>query len=229
MILLSAFLLGGIIGILLWLYVSNFIERLQRDIYHTYIELFPQHPPLFQPHFADIQGKKCGHILGYFFFCGILFACLINLTDNPFLALWLGSSVILLWAIAYLDWQYQLISPTPCLWLTALGLMGATQSLSFLTLEESLQSAVGFFLVFYGIYWGAKWLYKKEAFGQGDYWLALGLGSYLPFEHFPFFLLISCLLGIVFALISQKRNAFLPFAPFLCVSTFVVWLLNYSS
>ncbi|MBF0750748.1 MULTISPECIES: A24 family peptidase [unclassified Pasteurella] len=229
MILFSSFLLGGIFGILLWFYISGFIERLQTDIYNTYIEVFPQHPPVFRPSSAAIQGKKCGHISKYFFFCGILFTCLIKLTENPLLALWLGCTIILLWAIAYLDWQYQLISPSPCLWLTALGLIGASQSLSPLTLEESLQSSVGFFLIFYGIYWISKWYYKKEAFGQGDYWLALALGTYLPLVYLPFFLLTACSLGILFALIYQKRNAFLPFAPFLCFSTFVVWVFNYYS
>ncbi|OOF42551.1 prepilin peptidase [Rodentibacter trehalosifermentans] len=229
MILLAAFLLGGISGIALWLYISGFIENLQREIYTTYRELFPQNPPVFQSHFASIQGKKCGHILGYFFLCGAIFTALNIITKNPFYALWLGGTILLLWTITYLDWQYQLISSIPCLWLTTLGLFGAFQSFSVLTLEQSLQSAVGFFLVFYGIYWVAKWYYKKEAFGQGDYWLALGLGSYLPFEHFPFFLLIACLSGILFRLIFPKRNDFLPFAPFLCLSTFVVWLVNYSS
>ncbi|VEH68235.1 type 4 prepilin-like proteins leader peptide-processing enzyme [Rodentibacter pneumotropicus] len=143
-------------------------------------------------------------------FCivGFLFALLTLTAENAFLTLWIGCSIVLLWAIAYLDWQYQLISTTPCLILTALGFIGASQSFSSLTLEESLQSAVIFFLLFYGIYWIAKWYYKEEAFGQGDYWLALGIGSYLPLKHFPIFLLIACLLGIFFTFLSTKRLVF---------------------
>lgn len=227
MIYFASFLLGGIFGIALWLYVSTFTKCLQTDIYHSYIELFPQNPPPFQPHFSIIQEKKCGHFSLYFFTVGFLFALLTLTAENALLTLWLGCSIVLLWAIAYLDWQYQLISTTLCLILTALGLIGASQSFSSLTLEESLQSAVIFCLVFYGIYWIAKWYYKEEAFGQGDYWLALGIGSYLPLKHFPIFLLIACLLGIFFTFLSTKRLVFLPFAPFLILSSFVVWLFNY--
>ncbi|MCQ9121973.1 prepilin peptidase [Rodentibacter pneumotropicus] len=229
MIYFASFLLGGIFGIALWLYVSTFAKRLQTDIYHTYTELFPQNPPPFQPYFSIIQEKKCGHFSLYFFTVGFLFALLTLTAENALLTLWLGCSIVLLWAIAYLDWQYQLISTTLCLILTALGLIGASQSFSSLTLEESLQSAVIFCLVFYGIYWIAKWYYKEEAFGQGDYWLALGIGSYLPLKHFPIFLLIACLLGIFFTFLSTKRLVFLPFAPFLILSSFVVWLFNYYS
>ncbi|MCX2960820.1 prepilin peptidase [Rodentibacter caecimuris] len=229
MIYLASFLLGGIFGITLWLYISTFIERLQTDIYSTYTALFPQNPPIFQPHFAAIQEKKCGHFFRYFFTVGSLFSVLLFTTENAFFSLWLACTLLLLWTIAYLDWQYQLISTTSCLILTALGFIGASQSFSFLILEESLQSAVIFFFVFYSIYWLAKWHYKKEAFGQGDYWLALGIGSYLPLKQLPVFLLLACLSGILFALLSQKRKAFLPFAPFLCLSSFVVWLFNYYS
>lgn len=227
MVSLASVLLGGILGIGLWVYVEGFIERLQKDIYHNYAELFPQNPPHFQPHFAAIQGKKCGHFRDYFCFGGGLLFLLNIASNNPLFALWLSITLMLLWAIVWLDWQYQLISSMPCLCLVALGFWGADQGFSALTLEESLQSAVGFFLIFYGIYWLAKWHYKKEALGSGDYWLALGIGSYLPLERLPLFLLIACLLGIAFALIFRQRKDFLPFAPFLCSSTFVVWLLDY--
>lgn len=223
----ASFLLGGILGLALWLYVSGFIVRLQTDIYQNYVELFPQKPPSFQPHLAGIQQKKCGHFGYYFLLCGCLLTCLTFWFSDPYFILWFGCTLILLWAIAYIDWQYQLISPTPCLWLLTLGLLGATQSFSPLTLAESLQSAVIFFLVFYGIYWIAKWHYKKEAFGQGDYWLALGIGSYLPLERLPLFLLIACLSGILFTILCKKTNSFLPFAPFLCFSILVVFLVNY--
>ncbi len=227
MILFASFFLGGVFGVALWLYISGFITRLQGDIYNNYIELFPQNCPQFQPHFAAIQQKKSGHILGYFLITGLIFALITAIIKNPLFALWLGCTIILLWTIAYLDWQYQLISPTPCLWLLALGLFGTIQSLSPLTLVQSLQSAVIFFFVFYGIYQLAKWYYQKEALGQGDYWLALGIGSYLPAECLPLFLLIACLLGILFAILFKRKDRFLPFAPFLCVSILVVLTINY--
>ena len=71
MIYFTMFLLGGILGIALWFYLSGFITRLQQDISATYVELFPQNRSPFQPHFASIQQKKCGHILRYFLVLGL--------------------------------------------------------------------------------------------------------------------------------------------------------------
>lgn len=226
MIVLAAFLLGGAAGVLLWLYVTGFIERLQQDIHATYVELFPQNPPIFQPHFAAIQPKKCGQIWRYFCLAGSLLACLQIYFNDDLFTLWIGSTLLILWAISYLDWHYQLISPTPCLWLLALGLFGAQNGFSAFTLAESLQSAAGFFLVFYGIYWLAKAYYKQEAFGRGDYWLALGLGSFLPLENLPHFLLLACMLGIGGALILRKTKGFLPFGPFMCASVIALWTVH---
>lgn len=222
MIVLAAFLLGGVAGVILWVYVTGFIPRLQQDIYETYVELFPQNPPIFQPHFATIQPKKCGQIGAYFFIAGSLFACLHRYVNDDLVTLWIGSCLLLLWAISLLDWHYQLISPTPCLCLLALGMGGSYFSLSPLTLEESLQSAAGFFLVFYAIYWLAKTYYKQEAFGRGDYWLALGLGSFLPLENLPHFLLLACMLGMGAALILRKTKGFLPFGPFMCSACVII-------
>lgn len=100
-----------------------------------------------------------------------------------------------------------------------MGLFGAHQEFSILTLSQSLESAVSFFGVFYIIYHLSKWFYKKEALGSGDYWLALGIGAYLTIAHLPLFLFIACLLGIIVYWISRKPV--LPFAPFLCISLIV--------
>ena len=48
-----------------------------------------------------------------------------------------------------------------------------------------------FFIVFYAIYWIAKFYYGKEAFGRGDYWLAMALGSFIHLETLPHFFIIS--------------------------------------
>lgn len=218
----ATFLLGGTLGVALYLYISSFIERLQTDVYAAYVELFPNNPPPFQRHLANLQTQKCGHVLQYFFVVGFIFSAFTALAPSPSFALWFSTALALLWAIAYLDWRYRLISPTPCLGLLALGLFGAAQSFSDLMLEQSLQSAAGFFLLFYAVYWFAKWHYKQEAFGRGDYWLALAIGSYLPLEQLPIFLLIACVTGILFALPLRKTKEFLPFAPFLCLSFIIL-------
>ena len=139
--------------------------------------------------------------------------------QNELFTLWLAITLSLLFVISWLDWHYQLISPTPCLFLFLLGLFGAHQEFSILTLSQSLENAVSFFGVFYIIYHLSKCFYKKEALGRGDYWLALGIGTYLTIAHLPLFLFIACLLGIIAYWIYRKPV--LPFAPFLCISLIV--------
>ena len=227
MIYFAMFLLGGILGSALWFYLSGFITRLQQEIYTTYIELFPQNRSPFQPHFAYIQPKKCGHILRYFLGIGVGFIFLQIAFKNSTFTIWLGITLLILWAISYLDWHYQLISTTPCLWLLTMGLFGADNNFSLLTLSESIKSAASFFIVFYAIYSIAKFYYGKEAFGRGDYWLAMALGSFIYLETLPHFLLLASVLGIFFSLIHRKKKEFLPFAPFMNLSAIIIYFVKY--
>ena len=206
-------------GIYVWLYIDRFIPNLQQEIYQNYIELYPENSPIFHSEKAAIQSRKCGHICLYFSGFGLCFAALCYFLQDKLFTLWLAITLSLLFVISWLDWHYQLISPTPCLFLFFLGLFGAHQEFSILTLSQSLESAVSFFSVFCIIYHLSKWFYKKEALGRGDYWLALGIGTYLTIAHLPLFLFIACLLGIIVYWISRKPV--LPFAPFLCISLII--------
>lgn len=219
MMTLAFFLLGGLAGIFVWLYIDRFIPNLQQEIYQNYIELYPENSPIFHSEKAAIQSQKCGHIFLYFLGFGLCFAVLCYFLQDELFTLWLAITLSLLFVISWLDWHYQLISPTPCLFLFFLGLFGVHQGFSVLTLSQSLESAVSFFGVFYIIYHLSKCFYKKEALGRGDYWLALGIGTYLTITNLPLFLFIACLLGIIAYWISRKPV--LPFAPFLCLSLII--------
>ena len=227
MIYFAMFLLGGILGSALWFYLSGFITRLQQEIYATYVELFPQNFLSFQPSVSSIQQKKCCHILRYFLSVGVGFIFLQIAPKDSIFAVWLGLTLLILWAISYLDWHYQLISTTPCLWLLTLGLFGADNNFSLPTLSESIKNTASFFIVFYTIYWVAKFYYGKEAFGRGDYWLAMALGSPIHLETLPHFLLLASVLGICFSLIHRKKKEFLPFAPFMNLSAVIIYFVQY--
>ena len=47
MMTLAFFLLGGLAGIFVWLYIDRFIPNLQQEIYQNYIELYPANSPIF--------------------------------------------------------------------------------------------------------------------------------------------------------------------------------------
>ena len=163
----------------------------------------------------------------YFLSVGVGFIFLQIVFKDSIFAVWLGLALLILWAISYLDWNYQLISTTLCLWLLSLGLFGADNHFSLLTLSESIKSAASFFIVFYAIYCIAKFYYGKEAFGRGDYWLAMALGSFIHLETLPHFLLLASVLGICFSLIHRKKKEFLPFAPFMNLSAIIIYFIKY--
>ena len=96
MIYFAMFLLGGLLGIALWFYLSGFITRLQQEIYATYVELFPQNRSPFQPHFAYIQPKKCGHILRYFLGIGVGFIFLQIAFKDSIFTVWFGLTLLIL-------------------------------------------------------------------------------------------------------------------------------------
>lgn len=82
----------------------------------------------------------------YFLSVGVGFIFLQIAFKDSIFTVWIGLTLIILWTISYLDWHYQLISTTPCLWLLTLGLFGADNNFSLLTLSESIKSAASFLL-----------------------------------------------------------------------------------
>ncbi|OOF71047.1 prepilin peptidase [Rodentibacter caecimuris] len=218
------FLFGGISGLIVHRYATEFIPNLQRDIYQSYIECYPESPPNFDPKKAAFQPKKCGHFFLYFFFFSILAVSLYSLLQHPALSLWLFIICTICLLIGLLDWYYQLIPTELCLILFFIGLFGAEQQFSSQPLVESLQSAVIFWGTFYLIYHLAKYFYRREALGRGDYWLMLGLGTFLKIEQLPTFLFLACGFGIIVALLIRCRS--IPFAPCLCAATFTILLIS---
>ncbi|WP_109077840.1 prepilin peptidase [Aggregatibacter kilianii] len=225
------FLLGGALcGWRVHDYVEHFADKINREIYTAYVEIYPENPPHFMAEKSVLKPLK-GQRSMYFYalsFATLFLLCYVTHAE-PLKALCLALYCALLIAISLVDWQYRLISPALCQALFALGLGAAYWQISPLTLAQSLQSAVIFFGVFYAIYHAAKWYYRREALGRGDYWLALGLGAYLPAQQLPVFLFLASLFGLIYAAGAKYRNRTLnavPFGPFLSLSGLVCLLLN---
>ncbi|WP_314722648.1 A24 family peptidase [Haemophilus pittmaniae] len=221
MITFAYFFYGSLLGVILWCYIDGFMPRLSKDIWHNFHALFPISPP---QNYPQLTTKVTPHLLRYCLLDGLLAGLLYQYTDDPLFAAWLLLVFNFLWAISLLDWQYQLISPNACLGLLCLGLLGAEWQFSRLSLSQSLYHALIFFALFYCIYQFAKYYYRQEALGRGDYWLALALGAYLPLSALPYFLLIACVSGILTLLLSRQH--YLPFGPFLCGAMLLAWYAN---
>lgn len=212
MIYFAYLLFGGLAGFALWLYITSFMPRLKADVWQNYQELFPE----WATQMPVSKDETVPALRRYLFFDGGLMLILGMMDFPPFSLLWLYAIINLLFAISLLDWQYRLISPNLCLWLFFLGLLGAQWQITPLLLSESLESALLYFGCFYLLYQSARMLFRQEALGQGDYWLALGLGAYLPLKQLPMFLLCASLFGICSFFISRQTH--IPFAPAMCLA-----------
>lgn len=62
---------------------------------------------------------------------------------------------------------------------------------------------------------------KKDAMGGGDIKLVFMLGSYLSFAEGLFSMLVASFVGILFAVISNKKDEQFPFGPSLCLGYFI--------
>ena len=225
------FLLAGVVcGGLVHNYVVHFARKLSHEVYSAYIEIYPENPPHFMLEKSILkppQRQASASTYGMLF--ALFFLLCYATNEEPSKGLCLALYITILSAISLVDWHYRLISPTLCQTLLALGLGTAYWQIRALSLEQSLQSAVLFGGVFYAIYHAAKGYYRQEALGRGDYWLALGLGAFMPAQQLPDFLFLACLFGLIYTTYAKYRNRTLnavPFGPFLSLSGIVCLLLN---
>lgn len=75
------------------------------------------------------------------------------------------------------------------------------------------------------------YLWRRDAMGEGDVWLAAAISLWLPGWDALLFLWLSFFFGsaagILFLLLGRKKFADgLPFAPFLCLAGYVVFLFG---
>ncbi|MFU2078279.1 prepilin peptidase [Avibacterium endocarditidis] len=233
MITLATFLLGGFVGLLIFLYIATFTQRLTQTVWQDYCEIFePQKiespvPP------SVLLNKKCGTFYAYIFCFGMLFVFSTELNTEPYTTLWWAIWLSLVILISIIDWLYRLISPLLCVWLFLWTLLGVHWHIILLSLEQALASAVGILLIFYSICYISQMVYHKTMLGEGDCWLAFALGAGVFWQKLPHLVFLACCYAIVFCGIQQlfRRDAQqivqqIPFAPFLSLSALSLLLLR---
>lgn len=231
MMLLLFALLGGLLGRWVHYYLSSFMNILASEVWQAYQSIFAEQHQASMPFFAEqFKPMKCGHFVVYmlgFAILAILCYCLI-------LNVWQGLICVVYFVlgfcIARLDFTYQLIPPHLCQGLFALGQFSAWLGIGQLTLAQSMQSAVIGFVSFHFLALIAKRYYGKEALGQGDCWLMLGLGSFIHWQQLPLLVFLACLLGLGYAAYQKWHGKIyrqIPFGPFLVGGGFGLLLLNW--
>ena len=230
-------LLGSAIGLWVRAYCHTFAERIAQEVHQAYCDLFPHNPPSFISESALLQPIKCGHFFKYFFAFGMSFGLSIYCFQPFGFGFLFALYGALSFLIAKLDWHYRLIPIAQCQQLMALGIIGSHQQWLSIMMEQSLQSIAIGFISFFLIYHAAKYYYRQEAFGRGDYWLIAGLSAFIPWQAIPLMIFIACISGLLYAafLIWRQRGATsipftsIPFAPFLNLGgLFTFWMNNVS-
>lgn len=131
-------------------------------------------------------------------------------------------------ALTFIDIDHQLLPDQitlPFLWL---GLM-VNLLLDQVALSHAVLGAAFGYLILWSVYWLFKLLTGKEGMGFGDFKLLAMLGAWGGFTILPGVILISSILGVLYALISslfgkQTLHNAMPFGPFLALAGWLMLL-----
>lgn len=133
--------------------------------------------------------------------------------------------------LTMIDWDYMLLPTSIIRWGFAIGVLERImQSLMannwHILIESLLGAAVGCGL-FMLVYYGSKWLLKKEGLGYGDVRLMGFIGLFVGLNYLFLMIIIACILASVFGLILlkvKKKSEPYPLGPFLNIGAFIVVL-----
>ncbi len=143
--------------------------------------------------------------------------------------------VSLLIVLTCIDWEHMLL-PTPIITfglvigLILRGLQAARYQNSAFLWAPLVGAALGFG-IFALLFYGGRWLYKKECLGFGDVRLMALIGLYVSIDLLFFTLFLASILAAiygVFQLWRRKRSEAYPFAPFINGAALIAVLYGYT-
>ena len=95
------------------------------------------------------------------------------------------------------------------------------------TLVDSLLGAIVGYMSLWSIFQLFKLVTGKEGMGYGDFKLLAALGAWLGISVLPIIIIMSALVGLVFALIMKvAKNQPMPFGPYLAISGWIVLIFS---
>lgn len=114
----------------------------------------------------------------------------------------------------------------PLLWI---GLLAALIGVSPVSLADAVAGAMAGYLALWSLYWVFKLLTGKEGMGYGDFKLLAALGAWLGWQYLPLVILLSSLVGLVFAVAmlatgKLQRRQGIPFGPWLAIAGWIALL-----
>lgn len=133
--------------------------------------------------------------------------------------------------LSMIDWDHMLL-PSRIIYL------GIGVALSLRILQSILYKNISFliypvlgavigYILFMLIYYGSKWILKKEGLGYGDVRLMALLGLYIGIAHLFLMIIIACVIAAIYGIVlavSRKKSQPFPLGPFLNLGALVVIL-----
>ena len=128
-------------------------------------------------------------------------------------------------ALTGIDFDEHLLPDSITLPLLWAGLVANSFGL-FTDLSSALWGAVLGYLSLWSVYWAFKLITGKEGMGFGDFKLLAALGAWLGWTYLPTIVLMSSLVGLVFAILfmifsGNKRSAPIAFGPYLAIAGWI--------
>ena len=101
----------------------------------------------------------------------------------------------------------------------------------FTDLNSALWGAILGYLSLWSVYWVFKLVTGKEGMGFGDFKLLAALGAWLGWTYLPTIILLSSVVGLVFAVAfmifsGNKKGAPIAFGPYLAVAGWICLLVG---
>jgi leader peptidase (prepilin peptidase) / N-methyltransferase len=130
--------------------------------------------------------------------------------------------------LSFIDLDYQLLPDQLTLLLLWLGLLASLFNL-FCPSSSAIIGAIAGYVIFGLTQWAFGVITKKTGMGQGDFKFLAALGAYLGWEMLPLIILLSSIIGIIFALThmaikKQFKSVPLPFGPYLAIAGWIALL-----
>lgn len=143
------------------------------------------------------------------------------------------AALFITWALIALtgiDFDEHLLPDSITLPLMWAGLIANSFGL-FTDLQSALWGAILGYLSLWSVYWVFKLVTGKEGMGFGDFKLLAALGAWLGWNYLPTIILMSSIVGLVFALLfmifsGNKKGAPIAFGPYLAVAGWICLFLG---
>ncbi len=134
-------------------------------------------------------------------------------------------------ALAFIDADTMLLPDQMTLPLIWFALLATLFGWGFTDIRSSVLGAAAGYMTLWLVYWGFKWVTKKDGMGYGDFKLLAAIGALLGWQVLPIVILLSAvvgsLLGVAYMIATRSGAGLkIPFGPYLAIAGFVALILG---